>query len=74
MIMIENLMIFSKIYDLRGTNARKNLLYVTTSSRFKRFNISSFVKGDRIFARFHCQKSCFFALVCFDVELFSRVG
>ena len=40
-----NLMSFSKIYDLRGTNVRKDLQFMTTSSRIKWFEISSFGGG-----------------------------
>ena len=46
-------MSFSKIYDLRGTNVRKHLQFMTTSSRIKWFEISSF-GGDLIFALFRC--------------------
>ena len=35
-------MSFSKIYDMRGTNVRKDLLFVTTGSRLKLIVILSF--------------------------------
>ena len=46
-------MSFSKIYDLRGTNVRKDLQFMTTSSRIKWFEILNF-GGDLIFALFRC--------------------